>query len=204
MRAAPKAPGTFVCASAVGYYGDRGDDLLTEESEGGTGFLAELCRDWEAAARGAEVIGCRVVNLRSGVILGQGGGALANMLPAFRMGVAGPLGSGRQFFSWVALEDAVRAIVFVLGNDAIRGPVNVTAPQPVTNERFTKALGEALGRPTLLRAPAFALRLALGEMADEALLASQRAVPKKLEAAGFSFGFPEVAGFLEREFAGGG
>lgn len=201
MRRAKSPPATLVCASAVGYYGDRGSDALDEGSAAGTGFLAEVCRDWEASARALESTGARVVCARFGVILGRSGGALAKMLPAFRRGLGGPLGSGDQFFSWIALHDAVAAVSFVIADDRFRGPVNVVSPQPVPNERFTQALGAAIGRPTFLRAPAFALKLILGEMADDALLASQRALPKQLTDAGFSFRFPEIETFLRHEFA---
>ncbi len=179
-------PRTLIVASAVGIYGSRGDELLDETSPEGTGFLAGLCRAWEAAAEPARQAGIRVVHARFGVVLGPGG-ALRKMLPAFRLGLGGPLGDGRQWMSWVSLEDTVRALMFALEDETVHGAVNVTAPNPVTNAAFTRALGRALHRPAALPAPAFALRLAFGEMADETLLASQRAMPSRLLCAGFEF-----------------
>ncbi|MBI5685167.1 MAG: TIGR01777 family protein [Verrucomicrobia bacterium] len=189
-------PRVVICASAVGCYGNRGDELLREESAPGTGFLAEVCRDWEAATKPAADAGIRVVNLRFGVILSAAGGALAKMLTPFKLGVGGVIGDGRQWMSWVALDDAVGVIGDALANDALRGPVNVVAPQPVTNREFTTALGRVLRRPTMFPAPAFALRLALGEMADALLLSSQRVEPAKLVASGYRFRFPELEGAL--------
>ncbi len=188
LRQPPKA---LLVASATGIYGDRGDELLDERSEPGNGFLADLCREWEAAAKPALDAGMRVVHLRFGVVLGPGG-ALAKMLPIFRFGLGGRLGSGRQWMSWIGLADAVAAVLFALDTPALAGAVNLTAPRPVTNAEFTRALGRAVHRPAILPAPAFALRLALGQMADEALLASARAVPARLAAAGFQFAHPTV------------
>jgi len=185
-------PRVLLGASATGVYGSRRDEILDERSGPGKGFLAELCREWEAAARPAAEAGIRVVNLRFGVVLGRGDGALGKMLPLFRLGLGGRLGSGRQWMSWVGLADAVAAVLFALDAAALEGPVNVTAPEPVTNAEFTRALGRAVHRPAILPAPAFALRLALGEMADEALLASARAVPAKLTEAGFQFAQPTI------------
>lgn len=185
-------PRTLLVASAAGIYGNRGDENLTEDSAPGKGFLAELCQMWEEAAQSAVQAGIRVVHLRFGVVLAPGGGALAKMLPAFRMGLGGKLGSGRQWMSWVALDDAVTAIRFLLEHNEIAGPVNIVSPQPVTNAEFTRALGAALHRPAAFPVPAFALRLAFGQMADEALLASTRVLPKKLEAVGFRFALPEL------------
>jgi hypothetical protein len=185
-------PRVLLAASATGVYGDRRDEILDERAGPGKGFLAELCREWEAAARPAAQAGIRVVNLRFGVVLGPGDGALGKMLPLFRLGLGGRLGSGRQWMSWVGLPDAVAAIPFALDAAALAGPVNVTSPEPVTNAEFTRALAKAVHRPAILPAPAFALRLALGEMADEALLASARAVPAKLIAAGFRFANPSI------------
>jgi len=179
-------PSTLLVASATGIYGDRGEELLDETSGPGTGFLADLCGQWEAAAQPATAAGIRVANLRLGVVVGPGG-ALAKMLPLFRMGLGGRLGSGRQWMSWIGLADAVAAVLFLLDTPALSGPVNLTAPQPVTNAAFTRALGQAVHRPALLPAPAFALRLALGEMADVALLASARVYPSRLTSAGFRF-----------------
>lgn len=189
LRTPPQA---LLVASAVGYYGDRGDELLDETSLPGKGFFADLCRQWEAAAQPAVEAGIRVVHLRFGVVLGPGPGALARMLPIFRLGLGGRLGSGRQWMSWISVEDAMRALLFVLETPSLAGPVNLTAPSPVTNADFTRLLARQLRRPAFLPAPAFALRLALGQMADEALLASTRAVPSRLLVEGFRFAHPTV------------
>jgi uncharacterized protein len=185
-------PKTFLVASAVGIYGDRGDEVLAESSVSGKGFLAGLCRDWEAAAEPARQSGIRVVHLRFGVVLGPGEGALKQMLPPFRMGFGACIGNGRQWMSWVGLADAVSAVLFALDRTDITGPLNVTAPNPVTNGEFTHALGRKLGRPAFLAVPSFAMRLMFGQMADEALLASARVKPEKLQAAGFQFASPTV------------
>ncbi len=189
-------PKVFVCASAIGYYGDRGDEILREESPSGSGFLAEVCRQWEAAAQPAAEKGIRVANLRIGVVLSLAGGALAKMLPPFRMGAGGTIGSGRQYMSWIALDDVIGAIYHALTHETLRGSVNAVAPNPVTNREFTQTLGRVLSRPTLLPMPAFAARLAFGEMADELLLASTRVEPARLLATGFVFGYPELEGAL--------
>ncbi len=194
--ASPSPPRVFVSASAVGYYGDRGQEPLDESSGPGTGFLADLCRAWEEAAQEATRAGTRVVNTRFGVVLSGRGGALARLLPLFRLGLGATLGSGRQFMSWVALDDAVAGLLFALSRDDLSGPVNVTAPNPVTNAEFTRTLARVLGRPAFLRVPAFALRLAMGRMADEALLMGQRVLPAKLQAAGFQFRYPELEAAL--------
>ncbi len=191
-------PRDMLVASAVGIYGNRGDELLDEASLPGTGFLADLCKQWEAAAQPAVDAGIRVIHLRFGVVLGpiaeaNAGGALARMLPLFRLGFGGPLGDGRQYMSWISLADAVAAIFFLVETPALSGPANLTAPNPVTNAQFTRTLAAAVHRPALFRAPAFALRLALGQMADEALLSSARAYPSKLTGAGFQFSLPTVA-----------
>jgi uncharacterized protein (TIGR01777 family) len=178
-------PQTLLVASAVGIYGDRGDELLDESSSTGSGFLADLCRQWEQAADPARVAGIRVVHLRLGVILGLRGGALQKMLPLFRLGLGGPLGSGHQWMSWISLADAVRAILFAAESAQIIGPLNLVAPSPVTNAEFTRTLARHLHRPAFFRAPAFALRLVLGQMADEALLSSARVLPTKLTEASF-------------------
>jgi uncharacterized protein (TIGR01777 family) len=185
-------PRVLVSASAIGFYGDRGDELLTESSGPGRGFLADVCRAWEESTRPAREAGVRVAHLRTGVVLSAKGGALAKMLTPFRLGVGGVLGDGSQFMSCIALEDLVRAIVHVLTNEGVDGPVNGVGPQAVTNREFTKALGRVLRRPTLLPVPAAVLKLALGEMADELLLASTRVRPAALEAAGFEFVYPTV------------
>jgi uncharacterized protein (TIGR01777 family) len=191
-------PRVFLCASATGIYGDRGDDILDEQSESGGGFLAGVCREWEKATDPAANAGVRVVNLRFGPIVARNGGLLEKMLTPFKMGLGGKVGSGKQYVSWVAIDDVVDAMRQALNDESIRGPVNVVSPNPVTNEEFTKALGNALNRPTALAMPAFAARLAFGEMADEMLLVSQRVVPKKLTAAGFKFQCPELRNALDK------
>ena len=198
-----RPPKTLLCASAVGYYGDRGDERLTEGSPPGTGFLAEVCREWEAASAPAARKGIRVVALRIGMVLSPKGGALPRMLPLFRAGLGGVIGSGRQYVSWVALDDLPRIILHALQRGDLSGPVNAVAPRPVTNREFTEALGKALSRPTPLPVPAFALRLAVGrEMADGLLLASARVVPKRLEETGYRFRFPELLAAFRHMLAG--
>jgi len=194
LAPAPKPPAVLVCASGIGYYGGRGDEVLTEESRSGTGFLAELARDWEAATATAIAQGIRVVNLRLGMVLSAKGGALAKMLTPFRLGLGGVIGDGAQWMSWIALDDVTGAIRHALSTDGLRGPVNAVAPAPVTNAEFTRTLGRVLGRPTLVPLPAFAARLALGEMADELLLTSQRVVPARLQASGYAFRHPTLEG----------
>lgn len=184
-------PAILISASAIGYYGPRQDELLTEESPSGSGFLASLCRDWEGAARGAERLGIRVVLPRIGVVLGTDGGALAKMVPAFRFGLGGPLGSGTQWISWIHLEDLIELLLFLL-HEPVGGPVNATAPHPVTNQEFARTLGRVLSRPAWLRTPAPVLRLLLGEMADELLLTGQRVLPRCAEALGFHFRYPTL------------
>ena len=184
-------PKALLCASAVGFYGSRGDEILTENSVRGSGFLPDLTDQWEKASRGAEQLGIRVVNLRSGVILGADSGAFPKMVQPFRLGAGGRLGSGKQWMSWIHIDDAASLIVFALGNPDLHGAVNVTSPQPVTNADFTHALGHVLGRPTVMAVPQFALRFALGAMA-EMVFASERVVPAAAEAAGFHFTFPEL------------
>lgn len=187
-----RPPRSLLCASAVGIYGDCGDEVLTESSPFGRGFLADMCRAWEAEADRAAEVGIRVVHLRVGVVLSREGGALKKMLPVFRAGLGGPLGSGRQWMSWIAADDMVRAVLHILDGDSIAGPVNLVSPIPVTNADFTRALGRALHRPTALRVPRFALRAALGEVAEAAVLPSTRAIPERLAASGFHFDFPEI------------
>jgi uncharacterized protein (TIGR01777 family) len=186
----------LVCASAVGYYGDRGDERLTEQSSGGAGFLADVVRAWEAAAAAAAGAGIRVANLRSGIVLSASGGALERMLLPFRLGLGGTFGDGSQYMSWITLEDEVRAIEQALAVEALSGPVNAAAPSPVTNRAFTKTLGRVLGRPTVMRVPGFALRLVLGDFAKESLLAGQRAFPARLLDSGYRFEQPELEGAL--------
>lgn len=190
-------PRAFLCASATGIYGDRGDETLNEQSESGGGFLAGVCREWEMATEPAHRAGVRVVNLRFGPILARVGGMLEKMLMPFKMGLGGKIGSGKQYISWVGIEDAVAAIKLALNDESIHGPLNVVSPKPVTNERFTRALGEVLSRPTVMAMPAFAARLAFGEMADEMLLVSQKVIPKKLQAAGFQFEYSDLETALQ-------
>jgi len=188
-----RPPKTLVCASAVGYYGDRGEESLTEESPPGKGFLAGVCREWEAASESAAKKGIRVVHLRIGMVLSERGGALSRMLPLFRAGLGGVIGGGRQYVSWVALDDLAAIVLHALQCEELRGPGNAVAPNPVTNREMTEALGKALSRPTPLPVPAFALRLAVGrEMADALLLASTRVLPRRLEETGYRFRFPEI------------
>ena len=186
-------PRVLVSASATGFYGSRGDEILNEESSPGSDFLSEIAGEWEAEAEKAEVLGIRVVRARFGVILAKHGGALPQMARPFRFGVGGRLGSGRQWLSWVSLEDVVAICRLPLENGVMRGPVNVVSPQPVRSVDFTAALAKALHRPAILPAPAFALRLALGEMADALLLSSQRVVPVELEKQGYKFLRPDLA-----------
>lgn len=192
FRGLKQPPGTLLCASAVGIYGDRGDEPLSEASKPGAGFLPELCTVWEAEADAAIELGIRVVHLRFGVVLSAEGGALKQMLPLFRLGAGGRLGSGRQWMSWIALPDLISAIRFLIETTSVAGPVNLTTPNPVTNSEFTHTLGRVVHRPAVLPAPAFALRLALGQMSDDALLSSARAIPERLLQSGFRFEYPEL------------
>lgn len=189
-------PRVLVSASAIGFYGDRGDELLTEASPRGSGFLADVCQEWEQATQPASRSGIRVVNLRFGVILSPAGGALAKMLLPFRMGVGGKIGSGRQYMSWISLDDATAAVQHALANDSVHGPVNAVAPRPVTNLEFTKTLGWVLKRPTIFPMPAFAARLAFGEMANELLLGGARVEPSALVKSGYAFRHPNLEGAL--------
>jgi len=192
-------PRVLVCASAVGYYGSRGDQILTEASSPGTDFLARVVVGWEEAAQLAEPLGLRVVRLRFGMVLGHGG-ALARLLPPFRFGLGGKLGSGHQWMAWIHIEDAVNLILFALDYAAIRGAVNATAPHPVTNEEFTGRLAIELHRPAIFPIPVFALKLALGEM-SEVVLASQRVLPTVAKSAGFRFQYPDLQGALANVLA---
>ncbi len=185
--AASARPDALVCASAVGIYGSRADELLDEDSSHGEGFLASVCEAWEASAAPAREAGIRTAHLRLGVVLAAHDGALAKMLPPFRAGVGGRVGSGEQYMAWISLRDAVRVFARAVSDAAFTGVINVVAPAPVKNKDFTKALGRVLGRPTLIPVPAVALRALFGEMADATVLASQRVVPRKLEALGFAF-----------------
>ncbi len=194
-------PHVLVSASAIGIYGDRGDEVLTEESKPGTDFLAGLAQEWEAEALKAEALGIRVVLARFGIILARHGGALAKMLLPFKLGVGGRLGSGNQWMSWVTLDDVVGILRFAIENGSVRGAVNVIAPQAVQNAEFTKVLAKTLHRPALFPAPAFALRLALGEMADALLLSSQRVVPQRLQQLGYSFLHSDLPSALKAALA---
>lgn len=185
-------PDTFISAAGINYYGSRGDELLTEESSSGQGFLAEVCRQWEAATAPASEAGVRVVNLRIGVVLAHDGGALKPLLLPFRLGLGGRIGGGKQFWSWIAFDDVISVALFALQNDGLRGPVNTVGPAPVRNEEFVRALGEVLHRPTIFPLPAWIVRTLLGEMGDELLLTSIRAEPAKLEAAGYRFAHTEL------------
>ena len=190
------SPRVLISGSAIGYYGAGGDEPLEESDQAGGDFLAELCRQWESEAQRAAESGVRVVLLRTGLVLSTEGGALPRMLPPFRMFVGGPLASGRQWMSWIHIQDQVEAIQYVMAHDDIEGPVNLTAPNPVTNEEFSKTLAKALARPALFRVPALALRVLFGEMARLLLISGQRVIPKKLEQAGYQFRFPELKGAL--------
>lgn len=196
LAARAQKPAAFICASAVGYYGSRGDELLTEESAPGTGFLAATCREWEQAAQPAAAAGIRTVHLRLGIVLSKKGGALAPMLLPFRFGLGATMGSGKQWFPWIALADLVRVFLLAVNDTSIRGPMNATSPEPVTNAEFTRALAQAVHRPSWMRIPEALVKLAPGGMAEEALLASTRAVPARLQALGFSFEHPGIAGAL--------
>jgi hypothetical protein len=189
-------PKVMVSTSAVGYYGDRGDEVLTEESAPGADFLAKVCREWEAAAEPARQAGIRVVHPRLGIVLSPQGGALGTTLPIFKLGGGGKIGSGRQWWSWVTLDDVVGSIVHALTDETVEGPVNVGSPNPMTNAEYTKVLGKVLGRPTVLPLPAPAARVMLGEVADALLLSSQRMRPAKLEATGYVFRYPQLEGAL--------
>ncbi len=187
-----RPPRTLIAASAIGYYGNRGGELLDEASPAGDTFLAQVCRDWEASTAAAAKAGIRVVNARIGVVLSPKGGALAKMLPPFRKGLGGVVGDGTAYISWITPDDLVGAVLHCLLREELRGPVNALGPHPVTNREFTKTLGRVLSRPTPFPVPAFAVRLAFGQMGDELLLSSTRAVPKKLEASGFVFKHAEL------------
>jgi hypothetical protein len=185
-------PRVFVGASAMGYYGDRGEEVLREESAPGTLFLSAVCREWESAAQPLSARGVRVVHARFGLVLGSSGGALAKMLPPFRLGLGGVLGRGDQYMSWISLDDAVGALLHALSTESLSGPVNAASPAPVTNREFTKTLGRVLGRPTIFPLPAWAARLIFGQMAEELLLASARLEPAKLLKTGFTFRHPDL------------
>jgi len=191
-------PSVFICASAIGYYGDRRDERLTESSTQGSGFLARLCREWEDATTIARNAGVRVVNTRIGLVLSPRAGALASMLPPFKLGIGGPIGLGRHYMSWITLDDVADAIMFALENDSISGPLNLTAPVPVTNREFTRSLARALNRPAFLPVPTPLLKWLPGGMAQETILSSARVEPEKLLRAGFKFGSTDIDQALEK------
>jgi len=193
----PQPPQVLVCASATGFYGDRGDEVLDETNAAGTGFLAEVCQAWEGAAEPARQCGIRVVHLRFGIVLAGYDGALVKMLPAFRLGLGGRLGTGRQYWSWISLEDLLRVVELALRDDRLRGAVNAVTPKPETNADFTRALARALRRPAFLPVPAFAVNLLFGDMGREALLASARVRPARLLESGFEYRFPQLDAAFE-------
>lgn len=185
-------PKVLVAASAIGFYGERGDEEMTESSTAGHGFLADVAKEWETEARRAEDAGVRTVLLRTGIVLSKDGGALGTMLTPFKMGVGGVVGSGKQWMSWISIDDHVRVINYVIENENLRGAVNAVSPGPATNEEFTKAMGEVLSRPTFIPLPEFAVSMLMGEMGDALLLTSTRVIPKRLQDAGFEFKYPSL------------
>ncbi len=191
-----RGPRTLISASAIGFYGDRGDEQLDEDAASGEGFLPDVCVNWESATQAAVDAGLRVVNLRLGMVLSRDGGALKPMLVPFKLGLGGRMGSGRQYWSWITLTDVLRVIQFVIDTPTLNGPVNAVTPVAATNLEFTKALGQALRRPTIFPMPGFAARMLLGQMADGLILPSARVVPKKLEQAGFAFSYSELPAAL--------
>jgi uncharacterized protein len=197
LATAKDRPRILVTASAIGYYGDRGDELLREESPAGQGFLPEVCRQWEAAAQPAIQASIRTVHLRTGVVLSQKGGALQKMLPPFRLGLGGNIGNGQQWLSWIDVQDWVGALHHLLKADLLQGPINLVSPKPVTNAEFTKTLASVLSRPAIFPMPAFAARLVFGQMADELLLASQRVEPGKLVTSGYPFQYSDLRKSVE-------
>jgi len=200
----PAPPKVLICASATGFYGDRGEEWLDEKSTSGRGFLPEVCQEWESAANPARARGIRVVHLRLGIVLTPKGGALARMLPPFRSGIGGRLGDGRSYWSWIALDDLLEAIQRALADASLQGPVNVVSPNPVTNAEFTKTLGRVLNRPRILPVPRFAVELLFGEMGREAILSSFRVKPTKLIESGFRFRFPDLESALRHLLGGMG
>ncbi|MFH1918267.1 MAG: TIGR01777 family oxidoreductase [Planctomycetota bacterium] len=200
LKALSPRPSTLISASAVGFYGDRGDKLLNEQSEPGSGFLASVCQEWEAETAPAAASGIRVVLARFGVVLSAAGGAIRSMELPFRLGLGGAMGPGTQYLSWITAEDVAAILQFLLNDESISGPVNVVSPNPVTNREFTKALGRVFRRPAVLAMPTFAARLLFGEVADQLLLSSARVTPEKLLSAGYAFQHPELNGALEHLF----
>ena len=197
LAQAKHRPQIFLCSSAIGYYGNRGDEALTEESAPGTGFLAEVCQEWEAATHPAAEAGIRTVAIRTGVVLSREGGALAKMLPPFKMGVGGKIGDGRQWMSWIDVQDLVGAIHHILKSDLLYGAVNMVAPRPVTNAEFTQTLASVLSRPAVFPMPAFAVKLLFGEMGETVLLGSQRVEPTQLVSSGYPFRFRDLRASLQ-------
>jgi uncharacterized protein len=197
----PERPRVFISASAIGYYGDRGEEILREGSPSGQGFAADICRQWEDATQAAADAGVRTAQIRLGVVLSATGGALPKMLPAFRLGAGGRMGSGRQWWSWIEVQDVAGAILHILSNDSLQGPVNLVAPNPVTNAEFTKTLASVLKRPAIFPMPGFAVRLVFGQMGVELFLAGQRVIPAKLLASGYRFQEPQLREALERIMA---
>lgn len=193
-------PKVLINASACGFYGNREDEILTESSSSGQGFLAEVCREWEAAWQPAQQAGIRVAAMRFGMILSPKGGALKRLLIPFKLGLGGRIGSGEQYISWIALEDVLEVFLFAMNKESIQGPVNVVSPFPIQNKEFTEVLGKILNRPTFLPLPKFAAKLAFGEMAEELLLTSQRVVPEKLKKQGYQFLFPQLKDALKHYF----
>jgi len=201
LAAVEKRPKTLICASAIGFYGDRGDEILTEAASPGTGYLADVCKAWEHEAMAAADLGIRVVCVRIGVVLSPKGGALAKMLTPFKLGAGGIIGSGKQYWSWIGLNDLVRIIQFCIETESVKGPVNAVSPNPLTNHDFTKAVGSVLHRPTVFPLPGFMARLVLGEMANDLLLASTRVIPQQLQQRGFQFEQPDLKSCLEHELS---
>jgi TIGR01777 family protein len=197
LAQAKDKPQVFICSSAIGYYGDRGDEVLTEHSSPGSGFLPEVCREWEAATQAAADAGIRTVLMRTGIVLSSQGGALAKMLLPFKMGVGGRIGNGQQWMSWIDIEDMIGAIHHILKSDLLSGPVNMVGPKPVTNEEFTRTLASVLSRPAIFPMPAFAVKLAFGEMGETVLLGSQRVEPTQLVMSGYPFRFRTLRASLE-------
>ena len=197
LAGAKDKPQVFVCSSAIGYYGDRGNEVLTEQSKPGSGFLPDVCREWEAATQAAIHAGIRTVQIRTGVVLSPKGGALGKMLPPFKMGLGGTIGDGRQWMSWIDLQDMVGAIHHILKSDLLQGPVNMVAPKAVKNAEFVKTLGSVLSRPTILPMPVLAVKLAFGEMGKTVLLGSQRVEPSQLVMSGYPFRFTDLRASLE-------
>jgi uncharacterized protein len=197
LAATSMRPRVFVCSSAIGYYGNRGDELLSEESAPGQGFLPDVCREWEAATQPAIDAGIRTVQIRTGVVLSSKGGALGEMVVPFKLGVGGRIGSGKQWMSWIDADDMVGGILHVLSHQSIRGPVNFVSPSPVTNAEFTKTLASVLSRPAIFPLPAFMVKLAFGEMGETVLLGSQRVEPKLLTASGYPFRFSDLRASLQ-------